>query len=366
MKPTLFYLSAVLAVFLLLPKNVYAKIWRVNSQSNYNNTTNWGENYGGTPSYPVFKHINEAVANANVIAGDTLHIEGSTVIYNDAIITKKLVIIGPGYFLTENTNVSNTTYDAKIGWIQFNAGSEFSQLIGMNIINDGNSSDGKVFINVNDITVKRCKMERGVQFGTLLTDVYILQNYFAAGTNAIHTNGNSSFIEPNNIVFNNNICLTKLIWTDKNILQCNNNVFEGPANVLNLDFNTGSFKNNILKSAGITANINGGTNNNVQYNTVSNSGVFVGTTGHVWEPNMNNLFVTSGTSDGKYKLQSAATNNALGSDGTERGAFGGATITKRYTLSGLAAIPVVYDVTTTGVSQPGTGLLVSVKARTIN
>ncbi|MEN3322357.1 hypothetical protein VP395_01335 [Mariniflexile soesokkakense] len=366
MKPTLFYFSTALTILFLVSNNAYAKIWRVNSQSNFNNTSNWGENYGGTPSYPVFKQINEAVASASVVAGDTLHIEGSVITYNDAIITKRLVIIGPGYFLTENTNVSNTTYDAKIGWIQFNPGSEYSQLIGMNIINDGNTADGKVYVTVNDITVKRCRMERGVQFGTLLTDVYILQNYFAAGTNTIYTNGNTAFVSPSNIYFNNNICLTTLLWANKNILECNNNVFAGPANVLNLDFNTGSFKNNILKSAGITANINGGANNNVQYNTVSNSGVFVGTTGNVWEPNMTALFVTNSTSDGNYKLQAAATNNVAGSDGAERGAFGGASVIKRYTLSGLAAIPVAYDVTTNGVSQPGTGLLVSVKARTIN
>lgn len=367
MKSKTSIIALTLLMFSLYSNVLNAKIWRVNNQSNYNNVTNWGENYGGTPSYPVFKQLNEALSSANVVAGDTLHIEGSSIVYDDAVITKRLVIIGPGYFLSENPKVSNNVYDARIGRVTFNLGSELSQIIGMNIINDGNSADGYVYVNANQITVKRCRMDKGVRFGTALNEVYILQNFFTGLLdNVIFTNGNSSFIPPQDIIFNNNICLSKLIWTGWNILQCNNNVFDGSPNQLNLEFNTGSFQNNILKAAGITANINNGTNNNVQYNTVSNSGVFTGTLGNVWEPNMSALFVSGSTTDGNYQLQSGVANNMLGSDGAERGAFGGVALTNRYTLSGLGAIPVVYDVTTSGVSEAGSGLLVSIKARTVN
>ena len=363
---------AVCAVLLLTSTMVAQTTWRVNNQSNYDGTTNFGENFGGTPAFPVFKQINEAVAYANVVAGDTLHVEGSPLVYADAIITKQLIIIGPGYFLTENPKVSNNTYDAKIGRVTFDSGSELSQVIGMNILDDGNINDGTVYVNVNDVTIKRCRIERDVQFATQLVDVYVLQNFFANtyNTNALQYNGNINFIPPQNIIFNNNICQKKLIWSGSwgsgAIMECNNNIFDGPSNELNLEFNTGSFQNNILKAAGITANINSGTNNNVQYNTVSNNGVFSGTTGNLWVPNMATLFVTTGTTDGIYQLQPGVANNAVGSDGAERGAFGGIVVTNRYNLSGLGAIPVVYDVTTTGVSEPGTGLLVSVKARTNN
>lgn len=365
MKTKLLQLIAV-GTALLFSNGITAKTWRVNNQSNYNNTSQWGENYGGTPAFPVFRQINEAVQNANVMDGDTLHIEGSTLVYDDAIITKRLVIIGPGYFLTENPKVSNNTYDAQIGRVTFNTGSKSSQIIGMNIIYDGSSVDGYVYVNVDQITVKRCRMERGVRFATLLNEVYILQNFFAASANAIYTNGNNSFVPPQDIIFNNNICLSKLIWDGWNIVECNNNVFDGPPNQLNLEFNTGSFQNNILKSAGMTANINGGTNNNVQYNTVSNSGVFNGTTGNIWEPNMTALFMTNNTTDGNYQLQAGASSNVPGSDGSERGAFGGTAQTNRYRLSGLGAIPVIYTVSTTGVAEPNTGLLVNIKARTVN
>ncbi len=374
MKTKLLFLNtAVLFTALLLTSIVQAKTWRVNKQSNYNGTTLFGDNYGGTPSFPVFSEINEAVAYPNVVAGDTLHIEGSTLIYANAIITKQLVIIGPGYYLTENPKVSNNTYDARIGWISFRSGSEQSQVIGMNVVNTGLSDTGTIYVNTNGITIKRCRIVRDIQFATQLVDVYILQNFFSitSTTNALASNGLSSFIPPQDIVFNNNICRKRLIWSSSSwgtgtIMECNNNIFDGPANVLNLQFNTGSFQNNILKAAGITANINSGTNNNVQYNTVSNSSVFSGTTGNLWVPSMALLFVEDGTTDGSYQLQTGSTYNVAGSDGAERGAFGGTVATNRYNLSGLGAIPVVYEVTTTGVSEAGTGLPVSIKARTNN
>lgn len=360
-------LSLIIIVAIGCATTSEAKIWRVNSQSNFDNASQWGENYGGSPSFPVFKQVNEAVNWSAVQANDSLYVEGSAIIYDDAVVTKKLVIIGPGFFLSENPEVSNTTYDAKIGRITFNPGSEDSQVIGMNIINNGSSLDAFVYVNVNGITIKRCRMEKGVKFATLLNDVYIVQNFFASiSNNALYTNGNSAFVEPNDIIFNNNICQTKLLWPDKNILECRNNVFDGPANELNLDFNTASFKNNILKSINMTANINDGTNNNVSHNTVSNNALFNGTTGNVWEPNMSNLLVTNGSPDGSYDIQDSAINNVPGDDGAERGAFGGAAIPNQYTLSGLGAIPVIYEVVTSGVSEAGTGLPVNVKARTIN
>lgn len=364
---------AVICTALLFVVTVNSQTtWRVNNQSNYDGITFFGDNYGGTPSFPVFSEINEAMAYPNVIDGDTLHIEGSTIDYANATITKQLVIIGPGYFLTENPDVSNNTYDAKIGWISFESGSEFSQVIGMNIVNNGSSSTGTIYLEVNEITIKRCRIARDIDFDSELSGFYILQNFFSniLESNAFSLGVPSSFVPPQDVIFNNNICEKKLIWSNSNftgtILECKNNIFNGPANELNLEFNVGSFQNNILRAPGITANINNGTNNNVQYNTVSLSNVFDGTTGNLWVPNMAALFVTNGTTDGSYQLLSDSTFNEVGSDGEERGAYGGVVVSNRYNLSGLAAIPVVYEVTTTGVSEAGTGLPVTIKARTNN
>ena len=51
-----------------------------------------------------------------------------------------------------------------------------------------------------------------------------------------------------------------------------------------------------------------------------------------------------------YQILSGSVASNSGSDGTDRGAFGGAPVADRYTLSGLAAIPVIYSVSTSGAT----------------
>jgi hypothetical protein len=359
-KVTLLFVFAFAATFIV--KYADAKIWRVNNKSNYNGTLLYGDNLGGTASYPVFKEVNNAVTWSAVANGDTIHLEGSTTIYLQAVITKKLVIIGPGFFLTENPKSSSNVLDAKIAQVLFNAGSSGSQLIGINNVDAGNTGD-RIYVTVNDIVVKRCRIENDIELGTSLNGVMILQNFFpnVQETNAIRTNGNTAYIYPSGVVFNNNICQKTLIWSGS-ILQCNNNVFDGPPNALNLQFSTSEFKNNILKPVNATANINGGTNLNVSYNTGSSAANQFGTANNnVVVADMTTLFATTGSNDGKYQLKPGS---APGSDGADRGAFGGAIVSSSYMLSGLAAIPVIYTITTPGVAGPS-GLPVTIEARII-
>ncbi len=77
---------------------------------------------------------------------------------------------------------------------------------------------------------------------------------------------------------------------------------------------------------------------------------------------INTLFVTSSSPDGSYQLKLALCSQQ-GSDGTDRGAFGGVAVSDRYTLSGLAAIPVIYSISTPGATA--TNLPVTIQARTI-
>lgn len=70
---------------------------------------------------------------------------------------------------------------------------------------------------------------------------------------------------------------------------------------------------------------------------------------------MGTLFIAPGSStDGNYQLQSGVASNYPGLGGGDRGAFGGSIPANRYTLSGLANIPVIYDVYTTGTVVSGT------------
>jgi hypothetical protein len=359
-KVKLSFLFASVAAALIV-QNAEAKIWRVNNKSNYNGTALFGNNLGGTASYPVFKEVNNAVTWGATVSGDTIHVEGSTTTYAQAVITKKLAIIGPGYFLTENPKTSNNVLDAKIAQVLFNTGSSGSQLLGVNTVSAGNTGD-RIYVNVNDILIKRCRIESDLELASAIDGVMIIQNFFptAVGTNAIRTTGNSFYVYPSNVVFNNNISQRTLIWGGP-ILQCNNNVFDGPANALNLQFSTSEFKNNILKPVNATVNINGGSNVNVTYNTGSAANQFGTANNNVVVADMTTLFMTTGTSDSKYQLKPGS---AAGSDGADRGAFGGATASSSYTLSGLAPIPVIYTITTSGVAG-ASGLPVTIEARTI-
>jgi hypothetical protein len=371
-KQLLVLLAAFAASFFTLQAN--AKIWRVNNQSNYDGSTKWGDNFGGTAAYPVFAQVDQAVAFGIVNNGDTIHVEGSTITYAFTTITKRLVIIGAGYFLTDNPKTSNNVLETKIARVSFNAGSENSQLIGMDIVSAGNSFDRDVYVNVNEITIKRCRIEGQIVFGFPLSDSYIIQNFFpnTVVNNAISGNGNSFFVPPTDLVFNNNICQKTFTWgtplanptTLWPILQCNNNVFDGPDNLAtpNLAFSSSEFKNNIMMPTNAKVNI-AASAGVIAYNIGTLSTQFGTADNNLVVPAITTLFITSTSTDGAYQIATGTQANNTGSDGTDRGAFGGTAVISRYTLSGLAAIPVIYQVSTPGATS--TNLPVTISARTI-
>jgi hypothetical protein len=363
-------LMVTLVVFNFLPA-VYAKVWRVNNASNYNGTTLWGENLGGTQTNPVFEQINQAVGTNFVLAGDTLHIEGATAVYSNSTISKRLIIIGPGYLLDENPNSSNMLLEAKTGGISFQAGASGSELIGVSVVN---SLGVTISNNVNSITIKRCRIDYDVNLGSAHVDIFILQNYFANITNsqssAISVN---SLGFPTNFIFNNNIVKRPLLLfnssTTYTAAEVKNNVFDCPAISGNpsIRLNTGSFQNNILKNPAAAANVNNNNSVNVSFNVSSSATNQFGTANNnIVVTNINSIFVdpVTNSSDGDYQLLNSWATANPGADGAPRGAFGGASPTRRYTLSGLAAIPVIYDINTSGVAVP-TGLQVTIKARVI-
>ncbi|MEP7229909.1 MAG: hypothetical protein ABI691_06630 [Ginsengibacter sp.] len=374
MKKTAVLFTFITIVLTGMIQPVHAKTWRVNNKSNYNGSTLYGENFGGSAGYPVFAQIDQAVAFGIVNNGDTIHVEGSSVTYNASTITKRLVIIGAGYFLTENPKTAENAMDTKLARISFNVGSSNSQLIGLNLVSAGNVADRDVYINVDGITVKRCRIEGQIVFGFPLNDEYILENFFSSivAGSALSSNGNSFFTPPTNIVFNNNICQKALTWgsplanptTLWPILQCNNNVFDGPDNLAtpNLAFSVGEFKNNILMPTNAVVNISASPGV-VQYNIGTLSTQFGTADNNLVVPAITSLFITSTSTDGAYQIANSSPADNSGSDGTDRGAFGGASVTNQYTLSGLAAIPVIYFITTPGATS--NTLPVTIQARTI-
>lgn len=370
---------AAVTVFIAVcfAQQAHAKIWRVNNRSNYNGTTLWGSNFGGTVAFPVFKQINQVVAWNTVNDFDTVHVEGSPNFYDAATITKRLVIIGPGYYLDSNPNTSNDLFDAKVRAISFSAGSDGSVLSGINVAVATNVNDGYVTIIGDSITVKRCKIDRAIYFSItgagLINYLAIVENYFpdTYATNAFSVT-NTGYIPPVDIIFNNNICKKTLYWQNTSgtvvwsITQCRNNIFDGPDNLAtpNLRFSTTDFSNNILMPVNAVVDITANPGA-ISHNIGTQSTQFGTANNNLVEPAITSLFVGGASADGYYQIQPGSQAYQNGSDGSDRGAFGGAIVSSRYTLSGLAPVPVLYEATSTAVASPVTGLPVTIKARTI-
>ncbi len=97
----------ILVAGLTITRNANAKIWRVNN--------NPGKSCN-------FTTLTAALRSSQVSAGDTLHIEGSVTEYgkdaqtaaNCDTINKKLIIIGPGYLLSNNSETQHNKESAKV------------------------------------------------------------------------------------------------------------------------------------------------------------------------------------------------------------------------------------------------------------
>ena len=353
-----------------------ARIWRINYQSNYNFAGSvWGDNFGGNALNPVFNSIESAQANSNlVINSDTLYLEGcpAGLNYASVTLTRPFVIIGTGYFLTLNANTSNDFNESRLNSIYFNAGSSGSQIIGVII-----SSQYGIQVNVNNITIKRCYFPyfASISIAANIQTINIKQNFFDNTTVTGSAIIFSQYGGVTGLVIRNNIfkrtLLVKNGSTIYNADACCNNIFDCPPISGNpsVQMLTGNFKNNIIKTPAITLGINNNLSSaSVAFNTLATptqldtNSVY----NNKYVSNMSNLFVTpTASTDGNYRLKSNAGSNVAGSDGAARGAFGGASVTGRYALSGTAAIPIVYDITTTGVATQATGLPVTIRARTI-
>ncbi|MEO8146572.1 MAG: hypothetical protein ABI723_02990 [Bacteroidia bacterium] len=375
-KITLFTTLAILIALTINIQNANARSWRINYLSNYNFAGSiWGDNFGGTSLNPVFNNLANAQSSTLVQNNDTLYLEGCPTLNSFAgvALTKPFVIIGTGYFLSLNANTSNDLLESRLNNINFNAGSSGSQIIGVSI-----SSYQGIQVNTNNITIKRCYIPQNAAISIALNvlDITINENFFdntTLTTSAIvfsYQGGpGAGFVVRNNIF--KRPLLVQYSTTVYGIETCNNNVFDCPpiTGGPSVQMICNSFKNNIIKNAALTVNINSGTpSSKVTYNSIAAPTQLDTAVAYnnKYVNNMANLFVAATSStDGNYRLKAASAYNYNGSDGAPRGAYGGASVTSRYALSGNAAIPVVYDITTTGIATQATGLPVTIKARTI-
>jgi hypothetical protein len=315
--------------------NSSAKIWRVNS--------------AGLPAN--FTTIQEAHDAASVAAGDTLHVEPSTVSYGNLTAIKKLIIIGPGYFLNENSGQQANPTTATTGSLTLNSGCGGTIISGLTITGEINISTGNITISRNNITGKTIKLSRDYTYsdiiisgnydigsveysytsGTpLITNVFVVNNVITTCNFNIQYSGTfanniikSSNLQINNFIIKNNICIDGQWQT----------VFAG---------------NNNTISNNISVVTNGLPAGNGNQNGVSMESIFVGTTGN--------------STDGQYQLKTDSPAKGTGLNGEDCGIFGGAS---PYHLSGLPKIPSIYLLSAPATSN-GNTLSVTISVKTNN
>ncbi|NHE56775.1 hypothetical protein [Cyclobacterium plantarum] len=311
---------------------VKAGIWRVNNQFETDKTQR------------IFSQLAPLNDDADVLPGDTIHLEGSPVRYNNFTCTKRLIIIGPGYFLTENPETQARAEEATIPSIRFNPGSEGSLVMG--VVFDYTSSSG-IFVATNNITIQRCYMRGGVTI-TDQTGIRVFQNYMLGDVG-----GYTSSTVFSDVVVRNNLFIGGTFNTRSGSFSiCENNIFTGN----NITISAASFRNNIITNANATVTITSGS----LQNNLAAGGQLGNENGNM-AIDANSVFVEAGSTDGQYQLAQNSPARAAGFDGVDAGAFGGGS---GYRLSGLPPIPLVYDlrVDDSGNLETGVGIQIKVKS----
>ena len=326
--PSVRLLLLFVSLLLLTPAPSQADVWRVDNNPN------------NVADFRTLQEAHDAVS-----AGDTLYVAGSSTQYGDLTLTKTLTLIGPGYFLDENPNTQASPFDAVLGSVNFDAGSDESTLMGCAVRRE-------VSINASSVTIKRNRFSGGsfsigIALGngasnSVITqnyvlekllqsaaqDVLIVNNYLREGIDFNSTSGGSAQIINNVIAGSLDI---------RNSIVQNNILTSESALVSQLATNT--FAHNI--SAGAQFGTANGNQANVDMATV-----FVGPDGN--------------STDEQWQLAAGSPAIGAGLQGGDIGMFGGNT---PYVLSGIPPIPTIYSFSAAGSGSSDTGLRVQIQVK---
>lgn len=304
-----------------------AKVWRINN----------------TPGVTAdFTTGALALASASVHNDDTLYFEGSPTAYAGFTLSKRLVIIGTGYFISgvnSNSGLQANNYSSNFnsGTILFDSTCSGSTLIGLDYFS---FSMGPTLGSATDnITLTRCRIYTiGQYYGstanTKMSGWKINKSYFEYGIGLSGTDDVAQNWEVTNNIFAGPITMNN-IKNLNNLIR--NNVFRA-----GIDIYSAYFANNIITNTTFTTinvtiknNLSTGTNlpaGNGNLNNQADAIVFQGLTGN--------------STDGQWRLKAGSP--AIGAGETvsaitpDCGAYGTA---DPYRLSGIPAIPTIYLLT---------------------
>lgn len=324
-------LSGLLIALIILSTSSFAAVWRVNSAA------------GSAADYTSMQAAHDATTT---MSGDTIYVEGSALTAGPLSCYKPLVIIGSGYFLSENPQTQAAPVASYVDYIYFYAGSEGSKVMGLSL--------SYIYLYTNDIFITR-NLFAGSTYaiygaGSNISNIIITQNYIQA----YQYYGYSVYFPSaaNNILISNNYCLGYISSGVNFYGIITNNVCYGGIGVYNSTIKNnimyyGSFTNyNCVYEYNIGNDATFGTANGNQSN-VSMASVFVGPTGY--------------STDGQWQLRSGSPALGAGENGVDCGMYGGPF---PYIKSGMPNIPSVYYFYAPAI--PSNTLDVAIKAKSHN
>ena len=297
-------------------QTVSAKSWRVN-----NNSTKKAN----------FVDINAAMASEEVVAGDTLYLDPGSVLASEQTISKAVTVIGTGYFL-QNGMVAATINN------RLRITAEGTKLNGVYV-------NGEVWIEANNITLERCKINKhvysykGPRYGLTVLQCFINN---PKTDNSIEGEFRNATIK-NNIIISSyaNYTYSTAIFNvhdseiANNYLAVNNTRYN--REVLYHVTNSQIY-NNIIRNAKdpnlIFANSDAVNNNSIYNNVITAAkDTYTNLTDIVYlgSADMSSVFAP-GTSDAAYRLKEDSPAKGAGFGGADCGPYGGAT---PYVESGL-------------------------------
>jgi len=324
---------SLLIIIFAMSLSSEAKVWRINN------------NPGIDADFTSFSSAQNTANN-----GDTLYFEGSVVSYGNIALSKKLTIIGPGYFLTENPETQAVLSSAKFGSISFNQGGEGSSFMGLEI-------HGIVTISLNQISIERCLIWDRISINsstqpignTLILNNYIFINSYTYGIN--QTGNNPVY----NLIISHNFIRTydsRAINLNENVSGVlSNNIFQKDVWCYNFIFT------NNIQTDGISK-----INNNIFFNNIGNSNQFPIGNNNQQNINMVDVFVgvTGQSTDGQWQLKAGSPAIASANNGGDCGIFGDPT---PYVLSGMPAIPAVFEINMPASGNNIDGIPVTIKVK---
>lgn len=271
--------------------------------------------------------------------GDTIYLEGSAFEYGGSPrIGKKLTIIGPGYHLDPNDSgngglQTNTRHAYISSTLHIDPAGKDSKLMGIVC--------SSVYLNgTSNITFDRVRVASVIYFNTTESTNITFRKCFFNSSGFLYEYSGGTV---NGLTFENNIVLG---WVSLNAPKGTNNIIRNN-NFLSASGSTFVnvyYVNNIISTNGATTFTNCTIKNNI-FRFAQDLPQTA--TGNKASQNMDDVYLNTGSTDGKYRLKagSPAIGAGLSVNGVNNpdcGAFGA---TDPYVLSGIPNIPTIYSIT---------------------